>query len=62
MDGWTDETEAAAAQQRTHIPCNAGCDGEQVWLGGPEKDPDKGDRRKNRGGGLWLSGLALCRS
>lgn len=59
MDGRTDKTEAAAAQQRTDIPSNAGREGEQVWLRGAEKNPDKGNTRKNGGGGLWLSGLAL---
>ncbi|KAM7397052.1 hypothetical protein PAMP_020050 [Pampus punctatissimus] len=59
MDGWTDKTETAAARQRTHIPCKTGCEGEQVWLRGTEKDPDKRIEEKNGGGGLWLSGLAL---
>lgn len=59
MDGWTDKTETAAAQQRTHIPCKKGCEGEQVWFRGTEKHPDKGREGKNGGGGLWLSGLAL---
>lgn len=59
MDGWTDKTETAAAQQRTHIPCKKGCEGEQVWLRATERDPDKGRGQKNGGGGLWLSGLAL---
>lgn len=59
MDGWTDKTETAAAQQRTRIPCKEGCEGEQVCFGETEKDPDKGRGQKNGGGGLWLSGLAL---
>lgn len=59
MDGWTDKTETAAAQQRTHIPYKNGSEGEQVWFRGTEKLPDKGRKGKNGGGGLWLSGLAL---
>lgn len=59
MDGWTDKTDTAAAQQKIPIPCKKGCEGEQVWLREVEKDPNKGTEQKNGGGGLWLSGLPL---
>lgn len=46
MDGWTDKTGAAATQQRTRILCKKGREGEQVWLGEAERDPNKGARAK----------------